>query len=293
MVQALNADMHQGIEMDQSNLSDQYREEIEKWRRSLDQALRAEDSWLALAGLIWLENGSTQFGSKVELPIHLDSSTIAPITGEFRMTEGEVELYVYQGSDVLVDGQSRDHVLLRPDSSGEAQRMTIGQFTMMLIERGGRLGIRLWDNNRQERKTFPGRSWFPVDPSYRITASFIENRPVMSISIPNELGEREERNSPGYVEFELHGECVRLNALEGANGGLFLLIKDESSGNATYGSGRFLSTTSPEKGRIHLDFNRAYNPPCAFTKYATCPLPPVENYLPFSIIAGEKKPALN
>jgi uncharacterized protein (DUF1684 family) len=271
-------------------LPDHYREEIEDWRNSLDKALRAENSWLALAGLIWLENVSTQFGSKEGLPIQLDASTIAPIAGEFRLNDGEVELHVHQGSSVLVDGQQKDFVLLRSDSSGEAQKVTVGHFTMMLIERGGRLRIRLWDNNRQERYTFPGRSWFPVDQSYRLTATFSEYRPGKRIWIPNELGDREERNSPGYLEFELFEESMQLEALEGANGGLFVLIKDNSSGHETYGSGRFLSTAPPEEGRVELDFNRAYNPPCAFTIFATCPLPPAENHLPLSIAAGEREP---
>jgi len=274
--------------MDNSNSTDQYFEEIEQWRNSLDEELRMENSWLALAGLIWLEEEYTQFGSKEDLPIPLDLSTMAPIAGEFRVSNGDVELHVHRRCDVLVDGQPRDLALLKPDSSGEAQMVTLGPFTMMLIERGGRLGIRLWDNSRQERKTFPGRSWFPVDPSYRITAAFTGYHPEMRISIPNELGDREELNSPGYVEFELHGESIRLDALEADNGGLFLLIKDESSGKETYGSGRFLKTPAPEQGPAELDFIRIYNPPCAFTKFATCPLPPAVNNLPIYLAAGEK-----
>ena len=273
-------------------LLEPYKQELEEWRASLDKSLKQENSWLALAGLIWLESGYTAFGSRGDNRIHLDSSTIAPVAGEFHLSGENVDLHVHTKGDVLVDGESLAHAKLRPDSSGNPQRITVDSFCMMLIERGGRLGIRLWNNARPERKMFPGRSWYPIDLRYRVMARLMPHPHEHRLMIPNVLGEVEETDSMGYVEFEIEGLSLRLEALEGPDDGLFLIFKDASSGSETYKSGRFLTTSPVEQAYVELDFNRAYNPPCAFTRYATCPLPPEENVLPIAITAGEKNPAI-
>ncbi|TFH34705.1 MAG: DUF1684 domain-containing protein [Anaerolineales bacterium] len=269
-----------------------YHEEIVRWRASMDETLREENSWLALTGLIWLELDSTPFGADETLAIALQVPNLAPIAGEFVRDEKGIELIVHPGSRVLVDGEPQDRVRLRPDKSGNPQVVTVGSFTMMLIERGERLGIRLWDNERPLRRSFGGRLWFPVDPVYRLTAKFIPYNPNKTIVIASELGVGVPEPSPGSLEFELEGKLFRLDALERSSDGLFLLIKDESSNDETYGSGRFLVTPAPENGQVTLDFNRAYNPPCAFTPFATCPLPPAQNHLTVAIRAGEKRPIL-
>jgi uncharacterized protein (DUF1684 family) len=268
----------------------EYVEKIQRWRASLDDALRAENSWLALAGLIWLEEKVTAFGSEDRLALQLRVPGLASVAGGFHLDDKGVELFVYADNNVLVNGEQVDRVRLRADTFGDPHKVTVGPYTMMLIERGGRLGIRLWDNARQQRRSFPGRRWFPIAPHYRLNVRFLPSSPPRMIAIPNEMGDQEESPSPGMLEFELEGYSHRLEALEGPEGSLFLLVKDRSSEDESCGSGRFLVTPPPQNGRVELDFNRAYNPPCAFTPYATCPRPPEQNMLPVFIHAGEKKP---
>jgi uncharacterized protein (DUF1684 family) len=271
-------------------LPDDYLEDLKQWRASLDASLRAENSWLALAGLIWLEDDQTPFGAAEDLPIHLKLESLADQAGIFIKTMEGVRLHVLDHDRVRVDDQLGSDILLRPDTSGQAQRITIGHYSMMLIERGERLAIRLWNNALARRSTFPGRQWYPGNSQFRIKARFVASLPDHQIEIPNELGEIDQSRSPGYLDFEYHGHKLRLDTLEAGGGGMFVIFKDQSTLEDTYGSGRFLITASPEADQVLVDFNQAFNPPCAFTRYATCPLPPQQNWLPVSITAGERKP---
>jgi uncharacterized protein (DUF1684 family) len=158
---------------------------------------------------------------------------------------------------------------------------------MFVIQRGDRYGIRLKDKNSRFRREFTGLHYFPVREQYRLTARFVPD--ARKIPIPNILGQTESVSSPGYVEFTLDGRKLRLTPVEESPGSLFFIFRDLTSGKETYGSGRFLDTDMPKNGQVVLDFNKAYNPPCAFTPFATCPLPPKENRLPVRIEAGEMK----
>jgi uncharacterized protein (DUF1684 family) len=160
---------------------------------------------------------------------------------------------------------------------------------MYVIERGGRFGIRLKDKDSPVREGFEGLRWYPIDETYRIEAHWVSYRSPRPLKVPNVLGETEVMPSPGHAEFELDGQVVRLagvlrspQSLE-----LFFILRDQTSGKETYGAGRFLYSDLPKQGRVVLDFNKAYNPPCAFTPYAACPLPPKENWLPVAVKAGE------
>ena len=165
--------------------------------------------------------------------------------------------------------------------------VTIGSLTLIVIERGGRYGIRLKDNESRLRKEFTSLHYFPIDASYCVTARFVPD--PKKIPILNILGQIEDMPSPGYVEFDLHGRHLRLTPVEESPDELFFILRDLTAGKDTYGSGRFLHTPLPKNGQVILDFNKAYNPPCAFTPYATCPLPPRENRLAVRIEAGELK----
>ena len=158
---------------------------------------------------------------------------------------------------------------------------------MVVIERGGLTGLRIWDNNRIERRTFPGRSWFPVDSEFQVQAEFKEHAAGRTIVIPNVQGEQEEVQSLGTVTFTLRNLEGHLEAMEAADNRLFIIFKDSTSGAITYPAGRFLVSEEIMGRMITLDFNRSYNPPCAFTAFATCPLPPEKNHLDFPIEAGE------
>jgi uncharacterized protein len=157
---------------------------------------------------------------------------------------------------------------------------------MFVIQRGKRFGIRLRDRNSEMRKNFTEIKYFPISEAYRVKARFVPSNPPKMISVPNILGETSDEPSPGYAEFTLRGHACRLTPVtEGDQ--LFFIFKDLTSGKETYPPGRFLYTDMPKNGEVVLDFNKAYNPPCAFTPYATCPLPPAENRLPIRIEAGE------
>jgi uncharacterized protein (DUF1684 family) len=188
---------------------------------------------------------------------------------------------------VSVNGKPATTAFLRCDTDpGGPDSLTAGGLTMFVIHRGQRYAVRLKDKNSEFRQAFTGLHWFPVREDYRIVARFVPYDAPHKIAIPNILGETEEEPSPGYAVFTLHGHSYRLDpVLEDDQ--LFFIFRDQTSGKETYGSGRFLYATMPKEGKVVLDFNKAYNPPCAFTPFATCPLPPKENRLAVRIEAGE------
>ena len=158
---------------------------------------------------------------------------------------------------------------------------------MFVIQRGGKFGIRLKDNNSRLRKEFTGLHYFPVREEYRIRTRLVPDS--RKIPILNVLGQVEDTPSPGYVEFEIDGQKLRLTPVQEAPNELSFIFRDLTAGKETYGSGRFLDTELGKDGEVVLDFNKAYNPPCAFTPYATCPLPPKQNQLDIAIEAGEQR----
>ncbi len=242
--------------------SDAYRAQIEGWRRQREASLKADGGWLTVTGLLWLHDGANSFAA-------VEGAT-------FQLDKGKVTLYM--------DGRKRE---LQPDTSGKPDVVTRGAVSMLVIKRGDKYGIRLKDNNSQLRKDFTGLHYFPVKPEYRIATRLVPD--AKKIPILNVLGQVEDTPSPGYVEFQLHGQKLRLTPVQESPGELSFIFRDLTSGKETYGSGRFLDAELGKDGEVVLDFNKAYNPPCAFTPYATCPLPPKENRLGARIEAGELK----
>jgi uncharacterized protein len=241
--------------------SDSYTAQIQEWRRQREAALRADDGWLTVTGLFWLHEG-------------MNAEPAVQGGGAFELHGGKVTLHL--------DGKTRE---LRPDSSGKPDVVTIGSLSMFVIARGGNFGIRVKDRNSRLRKEFAGLHFFPVDESYRVTGRLVGG--PRKIPILNVLGQVEDMASPGYVEFELRGQKLRLTPVQESPDELFFIFRDLTAGKETYGSGRFLDTPVAKDGLVELDFNKAYNPPCAFTPYATCPLPPRENRLAVRVAAGE------
>lgn len=264
-----------------------YREEIRKWRADYEASLKQDDGWLTLAGLCWLKDGDNCFGTSLRNEMVLPESSAPEDAGCFIFHDGKIRLRVNPGVPLLLNGAPISaEVSLKPDSAGKPDRITLGRLSMIAIQRGSRYGIRLWDNASVVRRDFEGARWFPVKESYRITAKFISYPQPKMIPILNVLGDTEPNPSPGYAEFALDGKERRLEPLlEGDH--LFFLFKDATSGKQTYPAGRFLYAGLPKDGKVILDFNQAQNPPCAFTAYATCPLPPRQNHLRVSIMAGE------
>lgn len=267
---------------------DPYLAAIGAWRRRKDADLRARDSWLALAGLYWLGPGRAVVGSAPDSDLRLPSHAPARL-GTFESREGRVTFEPSEGA-AAIDGAPMAGEPLRPDTSGDPHRLRCGEISLMLIERGGRRGIRVWDNARPERARFPGRAWYPIDPAARRTARFETAAAGRTIAVPNQLGSIEDQPLLGTAVFDWRDTKLSLDAVPTSDGGLWFLFADQTNGMETYPAGRFLVGEAAEGGGIVLDFNRAYNPPCAFTEFATCPLPPKGNHLPVPIRAGERIP---
>ncbi len=263
---------------------------IDAWRRNRETRLRADDGWLTVAGLFWLNEGPNRFGSDAANDIVLPPGSSPARAGVFDLKGGRVTVKIEPGVSASSGGAPVATMPMRPDTAGEPDLLTLGDLTLFVIERGGRAAIRLRDRNSPMRREFKGLTWFPVEPDYRVVASFVKFDPPRTIPIPNILGQTEELPCPGALSFTLRGRAFRLEPVleePGANE-LFVIFRDETSGHGTYPSGRFVYTDLPKDGKVVLDFNKAYNPPCAFTPYATCPLPPKQNWLAVRIDAGEK-----
>jgi uncharacterized protein (DUF1684 family) len=268
---------------------DSYVAGIEKWRTDRETRLKSDGGWLTVAGLFWLKEGKNRFGSDPSDDVVLPPGTSPAFAGVFELHDGKVTVKVESGTSVTASGRTVTEMELKSDTTGEPTELALGDLTLLVIDRGGKIGIRLKDKNSKMRKEFTGLKWYPVKPEYRITATWTDYSPPKQIPVPNILGQTEKLPCPGFVTFKLNGATVKLEpVLETPDDKqLFFIFRDGTSGESTYPSGRFLYADPPVEGKMTLDFNQAYNPPCAFTPYATCPLPPSGNRLKARIEAGE------
>lgn len=271
-------------------MNEQLTQELNEWRESLNNGLIKENGWLALAGLFWLQEGENHFGTAVSNAVVLPDNAMPEQVGTFTLQDGEVTLTVTAVNQVQVDGETVDQANLKADTSGEPNNITIGNLTMIVIQRGEQFGVRLWDNDRPERHNFNGRKWHTPQEKYRVSATYTQFETPETISLQRSLGADFDSEMQGIMNFAIDNVPCELLAFAQPDGELFTLFKDESTGKTTYGAGRYLVTEKVEKNKVIIDFNRAYNPPCAFTSYATCTLPPRQNWLTIPIVAGELKP---
>ncbi len=271
---------------------DPYAASIENWRVERDAGLKSDDGWLTVVGLSWLKEGDNSVGSGRDSAIPLDAGSAPARVGVFTFHVGVTTFTPETGQQVRINGQAATRQVLRTDTA-RPDRIQAGTVTMFIIKRGDRYGVRIRDTNSKARRDFAGTRWFPLQPALKMTARFVPSDKPASVMIANVLGDVSPWPSPGYVVFSLGGREYRLYpVVEGpAPRQLFFIFKDATAGKDTYGGGRFLYTAMPKDGTVVLDFNRAENPPCAYTAFATCPLPPKENVLPVRIDAGERYPA--
>ena len=276
-----------------------YEAELDAWRKTRLERLTAEESWTSLVGLHWIDRlKPSSIGSAADNQI-----VIAGLPAHFatleRGPDGKtLAWYLTFADDVEteVDGQSaQGRIVLRTDqeasrAGARATKVRHGSIAFILIERADRVGLRVWDANVPARVHFAGIESFPVAADWRVTAQWAAHEPPGTIDIATVIGTVEPMANPGAAVFERNGQRYRLEALrEEGSDQLFFIFADRTSGKSTYGAGRYLYAALPgEKGTVVLDFNRAYNPPCAFSEFATCPLPPPENRLDLAIEAGEK-----
>jgi uncharacterized protein (DUF1684 family) len=268
-----------------------YRAEIEKWRADRVRRLTAEDGWLSVVGLSWLEEGDNSVGSAPSARVSLPSGRTPARLGTIRLARGSASFTAEPGVSVTHDGKPVRTIALASDADGEPTILRHGTVSFYPIRRGDRLGVRVKDSAAAGRKEFHGIDGYAIDPKWRVAARFEPYRPKRSIPIPNVLGNVTQEPSSGAVVFSIGGREYRLDAVdEEGEEDLFLIFGDRTNGTATYGAGRFLYAPRPgPDGKTFVDFNKAYNPPCAFTAYATCPLPPPQNRLPVAVTAGEKR----
>ncbi|MBZ0289937.1 MAG: DUF1684 domain-containing protein, partial [Anaerolineae bacterium] len=261
-----------------------YLTEINDWRQARDESLRAEDGWLALIGLFWLHEGTNTVGSNPRADIPIDAQNIPDHIGTIEFHDGQATLHVttdVHDVPVTVDGVPTRQAVLRDDSQKDAASLVkVGSVTFFVIRRGDEYAVRVRDANNPARLAFTGRKWFPVDEQYRVVGQFIAHDRPRSIPIANSAGQTVQQSNPGRVEFTLNGQALALEAFAAGAGELWFVFRDATSGQSTYGAGRYLYAPISESGEVHLDFNKAYHPPCAYTPYATCARPPKENLLP-------------
>jgi hypothetical protein len=267
-----------------------YRKEIETWRQERLTGLKREDGWLTLVGLFWLKPGENRFGSDPGNPVILPAGKAPAVAGTLTREGDTVRLDVQPGVPLTADGKPpAPGMKLSVDADGKPTLLQLGSLSFNLIKRGDRLGVRIKDKASPMRASFKGIDEYPIRPEWRVVARF-EPYKDKKIPIANIIGQVEDNPSPGAVVFDWQGKTYRIDALEGGDdGSLFLVFGDQTNGKETYGAGRFLDTAPPKDGRVVVDFNTAYNPPCAFTAFATCPLPPAGNKLALKVEAGEKK----
>jgi len=266
-----------------------YVKEINEWGAKRVNRLKADDGWLNLVGRFWLKQGESTFGSAKDNDIVVESSKLPEHIGSFIFEDSVVTFKAKDDVEVLLDGKPVKEIVLVDDQKNDVTVLQIGSVKFNLIVRDTLYGIRFRDLNSDLVKNFKGVERFPIDESWKINAKFEAYNPVKEIDVPNVLGQISKEKSPGAVVFERDGKTHRIDAVDEGGDRLFLIIADQTSGEETYGGGRFMYVNKPDStGTILLDFNKAYNPPCVFTKYATCPLPPLQNYLKLKIEAGEK-----
>lgn len=265
--------------------------EVEAWKLDRDQRLRRPDGWLTLVGLWWLAEGDNAVGSSGDAVVRLPEGKAPERVGTIRVRDGAAFFSRAPGVDVTIDGAPPAAVQPLADDAAEdgPTVLHVGTLSFYLIERGGALAVRVKDSESEALRSFHGLEYFPIDAKWRIEGRFEPAPEGSALEVPNSVGRTEEIRQPGWVSFEAEGATHRLIALDDTGDGrLFLVFGDRTNGRETYGGGRFLYTDPPVDGRVTVDFNRSYSPPCVFTPYATCPLPPPENKLPFRIEAGEK-----
>jgi hypothetical protein len=269
---------------------DGYVDEIRKYRESRLERLQAPEGWLSLIGLFWLEQGENGFGSATDQAIVLPSDAAPPIAGSLRLSGTEIRLIVAEDVEITLDGQPVRDRVLADDHDGKPDVLHLGRLSLYVIRRADRFALRVKDPEAESRKRFEGLEYYPVDPAYRVEARFEPLEKPKKLKIPTMVGTIEEMLVPGKLVFSLEGESFSLEPLVSEPGEtkLFIIFKDETSGTETYGAGRYLYATL-EDGRAVVDFNKAYNPPCAFTAFATCPLAPRGNKLAIAVRAGEKR----
>jgi uncharacterized protein (DUF1684 family) len=269
-----------------------YENDIKKWQSERLASLTKDDGWLTLAGLYWLNEGENKFGSDPKNAVVLPKDKAPGVAGSLWLEKGHVRLVALPRVEITADGKPATTLDLKDDNDDNGPTiLKFGSLLISVIKRGERIGVRVKDTDSQTRREFKGLDYYPIDPRWRIEARFEPYQPAKTIPITNVLSMTDDEISPGALVFEIDGKSYRIDPiLEKGVTDLFVMIADQTTGKETYGAGRYLYVKPADaNGKVVIDFNKAYSPPCAFTNFATCPLPPQQNRLALRIDAGEKK----
>ena len=259
-----------------------------QWRHEREERLRTnEKSWFGLAGLFWLKEGVNTFGSDPACDFVLPAGG-AKKAGTIFFHNGEVTVSAEPTVEITCNGGKLPSRPLYDDQLEAPDYLYLYHFIMVVIKRGDSTLIRLWDIDHPARKAFSGLNFFPYRPEYCFNAEYAGYAPFKIIRTEDIIGEVHDSKMIGFATFELGGKKYRLEAEDGGDG-LFIAFKDKTNAGTTYAGGRYLVTEKPQNNQVVLDFNKAYNMPCAYALFATCGLPARENFLPIPIEAGEKK----
>jgi len=270
-----------------SVLDQAYRQSFEKWKADLVED--RQRNWLTLVGLFWLKPGENSFGTDPGNGLVLPAGTAPGRAGTFDLQGKNVSINFRDGVRGKVGGTPVTTAHLDPDVSGHPTVVELGTLRMHVIQRGDRCGVRVKDLKSPAVDEYRGAIFYPLSASYRIKAEWVPGNGKRTVIVPNVLGDATSTTVVGEARFRVDGQPVRLSAVGGdPEHGLFFIFNDMTRKAETYPAGRFLETEPVKDGKVVLDFNRAYNPPCSVTLYATCPLPPKEDQLTVSIPAGEK-----
>jgi uncharacterized protein len=270
--------------------SDPYLAEVTKFRQDREATLKGEAGWLTIAGLWFLTQPQTTFGSD---PLHdiVFPASAPSRAGTFEMRDGKVTVKAAEGVTFQLDGKTLTTAELRSDVPGPADRLTLGSDLQFWVHKSGqRLSIRLRDQNSSLRKDFVGLSWFPIDPAYRVEAVYAAFDTPRIVDVASLVGDTDKALIPGLVTFTLKGQEYALEPFaEPGDPQFWFVFRDLTSQTETYPAARFLYAPAPVNGKMVLDFNKTVNPPCAYNPYTTCPLPTEQNRLRTRIEAGEKR----
>lgn len=272
----------------------EYISEIQQWQKTNEERFKDPFGWLALIGNFWLHEGENRIGFGDSNIVKLPEDFSGKPTGSFVLKGGSVEIRLDSQSVIQVNGETEGNIRLTIDSSriesdGKDVILLGQRVKLQLVRRNGRFAVRVRDRQNHAFEEFQGKKWYEVRPEFRVEAIFTPYEPTRTIPIVNVKGDTVDTEVVGYLSFRIRDREYQLDAFSESPESLIIVFKDLTSGKTTYTPGRFLEAPAPKNGRVLLDFNKAYNPPCAFTPHALCPLPPKQNYLDVEIVAGELK----
>jgi uncharacterized protein (DUF1684 family) len=260
-----------------------YKDDILAWREAQEAELKKDIGWLTLAGLHWLKEGENRVGSDPSLDVVLPAGVPSRLG---TLTLSGASLSLKTEVPVKVDGTAASSAVLSFDEY-KPTRVELGTVMFIVIERGGQYAVRVWDKDNPARAGFQGRHWFEVRDDHRVIAGLVAHPAPVSVPIDNTVGQNIPMTSPAKAVFELLGQQLALDLFVKGQGGLWVIFKDKTNGTSSYGAGRYMDVEELDEGHVVLDFNKAYSPPCSFTSFATCPIPPRQNHLQVKVEAGE------